>query len=103
MHIEDEKQLKIYCLANVLTVQESMGDKPLQAQNATSYFNSKTKTQLHFVGIQDIADLIAQTRKYIIKDKLLKDMTAKANLFLRRVEYFKIIFKYIFGKGLPNF
>ena len=80
-----------------------MGDKPLQAQNAINFLNSRTKTQLHFAGIDDTTYLIAQARKYIMKDRLLKDMTAKANYLLRRVEDFKIIFKDIFEKGLPNF
>ena len=80
-----------------------MGDKPLQAQNAINFLNSRTKTQLHFAGIEDRVDLIAQARKYIIKDRLLKDMTAKSNYLLRRVADFKIIFKDIFEQGFPNF
>ena len=39
MQVEDEKQLEISCLANVLTVQESNGDKPFQAQNSINYLN----------------------------------------------------------------
>ena len=65
-----------------------------------------TQEQKHnyiFTGIQDKANLIAQAKKYIIKDILLKDMTAKANLLLWRVEDFKSIFKSMFGQGLPNF
>ena len=58
---------------------------------------------MHFVGIEDREDLIAQARKYIIKDRLLKDMTAKENYLLRRVDDFKIIFKDVFEQGLPNF
>ena len=96
-------QLASSCLANLSTLQENMGDKPFQAQNAINFLNSRTKTQLHFAGIKDKVDLIAQARKYIIKDRLLKDMTAKANYLLRRVEDFKIIFKDIFEQGLSNF
>ena len=80
-----------------------MGDKPLRAQNAINFLNSRTKTQLQFAGIEDTKDLIYHARKYIIKDRLLKDMTANANYSLRRVEDFKIIFKDMFEKGLPNF
>ena len=58
---------------------------------------------MHFVGNEDREDLIAQVRKYVIKDELLKDMTTKANYLLRRVEDFKIIFKDIFEQGFPNF
>jgi hypothetical protein len=57
---------------------------------------------LHFARIEDREDLIAQARKYIIKDRLLKDMIEKAN-YLLRVEDFKIIFKDIFEKNFPNF
>ena len=80
-----------------------MGDKPLQYHNLISYLNSKTKTQIHFARYQDRADIIAQARKYIIKDRLLKHMTTKANLLLCRVKYFEIIFKDMFGQGIPNF
>lgn len=103
IQVEDEQQLATSCLANLLTLQENLGDKPLQAQNAINFLNSRTKTQLHFAGIEDRADLIAQARKYIIKDRLLKDMSAKANYLLRRVDDFKIIFKDVFEQGLPNF
>ena len=54
-------------------------------------------------GVEDRADLISQARKYIIKDRLLKDIIAKANYLLIRVDDFRIIFKDIFKKGLPNF
>ena len=49
--IKDERVLVVSCLANVVTVQEGMGDKPLQAQNATKYLNSKSKDHFNFVGI----------------------------------------------------
>ena len=68
IQVEDEKQLATSFLANLLTLQENMGDKPLQAQNAINFLNSRTKTQLHFARIEDREDLIAQARKYIIKD-----------------------------------
>lgn len=103
VQVEDARQLATSCLSDVLIVQESMRDKPLQAYNVINYLNSRTKSQLHFVGIQDRADLIAQARKYIIKDRLVKDMSTKANFLLCRVEYFKIIFKDMFSEGLPNF
>ena len=38
---------------------ENLGDKPLHAQNAINFLNSRTKTQLQFEGIQDRTDLIA--------------------------------------------
>ena len=55
-----------------------------------------------FAGIEDREDLIAQAKKYIIKDRLLKDIAAKANYLLRRDDDFKIIFKDIFEQRLPN-
>ena len=58
---------------------------------------------MHFAGIEDREDLIAQAKKYIIKDRLLKDIAVKANYLLRRDDDFKIIFKDIFEQGLPNF
>ena len=39
--IEDEKALAVSCLANVAIVQEGIANKPLQAQNAINYLNSK--------------------------------------------------------------
>ena len=51
--IEYERELAFSFLANVVTIQEGLGDKPLQAQNAINYLNSKSKTQLHFAGIHD--------------------------------------------------
>jgi len=38
---EDERELAVSCLANVVIVQEGMGDKPLQDHNAINYLNSK--------------------------------------------------------------
>ena len=58
---------------------------------------------MHFAGVEDRAYLISQAKKYIIKDRLLKDVAAKANYLLRRVDDFKIIFKDVFQKGFPNF
>jgi hypothetical protein len=39
--IEDEIALEVFCLDNVVTVQEGMVDKPLQDHNAINYLNSK--------------------------------------------------------------
>lgn len=39
--IEDERALIVSCLANVATIQEGIGDKSLQAQNAINCLNSK--------------------------------------------------------------
>lgn len=101
--VEDERKLATSCLDNLQTLQENLSDKPFQAQNAINVLNSITKTQLQFTLIEDRADLISQARKYIIKDRLLKDISTKANYLLRRVDDFKIIFKEIFEQGLPNF
>ena len=80
-----------------------MGDKPLQSQDVINFLNSRTKTQLQFEGIQDRIDLIAQAKKYIPKDKMLQDATAKAKYMLSKVDDFKSIFKDVFEHGLPNF
>ena len=101
--VEDERQLATSCLDNLQTLQENLGDKPFQAQNVINFLNFRTKTQLQFTGVEDRAYLISQAIKYIIKDILLKDMVAKSNYLLRRVDYCKIIFKKIFEQGLPNF
>lgn len=37
--IEDERALEASYLANVVTIQEGMGDKPLQGHNAINYLN----------------------------------------------------------------
>ena len=100
--VEDERKLATFCLHNLQTLQDNLGYKPFQAQNAINFLNSRTKTQLYFAGIEDIAYLIAQARKYIIKDRLLKGITSKANYLLRRVDDFKIIFKDVFEQGLLN-
>ena len=101
--IEDERALATSCLANVVIVQEGMGDKPLQAKNAINYLNSKSKTHFHFAGIQDREDIIAQARKYIIKDNMVKEETTKDNFFRGIAKDFKVMFKNIFSQGLPNF
>ena len=44
IQVEDERQLATSCLDNLLTLQENLGDKPLQAQNAINFLNSRTKT-----------------------------------------------------------
>ena len=79
VQVEDQRQLTTSCLANLQVLYENLGDKPLQAQSAINFLNSRTKTQLEFEGIQDRTDLIAQDKKYIIKEKMLQDTTTKAN------------------------
>ena len=54
-------------------------------------------------GIQDRADLIAQAKKYIVKDALAKEVTMKANFLKTRAEQFKNMFMNLFSNGLPNF
>ena len=49
--LQDERSLMITCLSNVALVQESMGDKPIQAQNTINFLNSQPKTRLQFTGI----------------------------------------------------
>ena len=65
--------------------------------------NLRTKNQLQFEGIQDIIDLIAQAKKYIIKDKMLQNNTAKAKFVPSRVSDFRAIFQSDFEHSLPNF
>lgn len=62
--LQDEKDLIETCLSNVSLVQEMMGDKTIQAQRPINYLNSQSKMQLQFIGIQDRADLIIQSKKY---------------------------------------
>ena len=64
--------------------------------------NSRTKNQLQFEGIQDITNLIAQAKQYIIKDKMLQNTTAKAKYMLGRVSDFRVIFQNVFQHGLPS-
>ena len=70
--LPDEKSLVTTCLSNLVVVQKKMGNKPIQAQKAINFLNSQSKMQLQFARIQDRADLIAQTKKYIVKDALAK-------------------------------
>ena len=49
--------------------------------------------QLQFAGIQDREDLIAQDKKYIVKDALANEVTMKANFLRTRAEQFKHMFK----------
>ena len=51
VQVEDERQLATSCLSNLQVLHDSLGDKPLQAQNVINYLNSRTKTQLQFEGI----------------------------------------------------
>lgn len=63
--LHDERELVITCLSNVSLVQESMGDKPIQAQKAINFLNSQSKKKLQFAGIQDRAELIAQEKSIL--------------------------------------
>ena len=76
--LQDEKSLVETCLNNVNLVQEMMGDKPIQAQRVINYLNSQSKMQLQFAGIQYIADLIIQAKKYVVKESLSKEVPMKA-------------------------
>ena len=77
--LQDEKSLVTTFLLNVVVVQENMGDKSIQDEKAINFLNSQSKMQLQFAGIQDIAYLIAQAKKYIVKDALAKEVVMKAN------------------------
>ena len=101
--MEDERQLETSCLTNLQLLYENLGDKPLQTQSAINFLNSRTKTQLQFEGIRDKTNLISQVNKYIIKEKMLQDTTAKAKYMHARVDDFIIIFRNVFENGLPNF
>ena len=59
--------------------------------------------QLQFAGIQHRAYLIAQDKKYIVKDALAKEVTMKANFLKTRAEQFKNMSRNLFANGLPNF
>ena len=82
--LQDEKSFITTCLSNVVVVQENMGDKPIRAQKAINFLNSQSKMELQFAGIQDKADLIAQAKKYIVKDALAKEVAMKANFLKTR-------------------
>jgi len=86
--LQDERTLVIKCLLNVSLDQESMGDKPIQAQKAIDSLNSQSKTQLQFASIQERADLIAQAKKYIVKDTLAREVALNTNFLKTRVEQF---------------
>lgn len=101
--LQDEKTLVTTCLSNVALVQESMDDKPVQAQRAINFLNSQSKTQLQFASIQDRVDLIVQDKKYIVKDSLEREVALKANFLKGRAEEFKNMFKNVFNQGLPSF
>ena len=80
-----------------------MGDEPIQVQKAINFLNSQSTTQLQFVGIQYKADLIAQEKKYLVKDTLAREVELKANFLKTRAEQFKNMFRNLFSQGLPNF
>ena len=80
-----------------------MGDKSIQDEKAINFLNSQSKMQLQFAGIQDIAYLIAQAKKYIVKDALAKEVVMKANFMKTWVQQFKNMFRNLFANGLPNF
>lgn len=101
--LQDEIALVDTCLSNVNLVQGMMGDKPVQAQRAINFLNSQSKMQLQFYGIQDIAELIVQTKKYIVKETLAKEVLVKANFLKARVDQFKNAFKFLFDNGFPSF
>ena len=100
--LQDEKALVTTCLSNVALVQESMGDKRVQAQRAINFLNSQSKTQLQFAGIQDRVDLIVQAKKYIVKDRLEREVALKEKFLKGRAEEFKNMFKNVLTQGLPS-
>ena len=79
IQIEVERQLATSFLSSLHVLYENLGDKPLQAQNAINFLNSKTKTQLQFEGIQDRTNLIAQAKKYITKEKCYRTLLPRKN------------------------
>ena len=101
--LQDENTLVTTCLSNVALVQESMGDKPIQAQRAINFLNSQSKTQVQFASIQDRVDIIVQDNKYIVKDNLEREVALKETFLKGRVEEFKNMFKNVVTKGLPSF
>lgn len=101
--LQDKRSLVITFLSNVALVQENMGDKPIEDRKAINFLNSQSKTQLQFKGIRDRADLIAQEKKYIVKDTLAREVALKVNFLKTRVEQFKNMFRNLFSHGFPNF
>ena len=47
--------------------------------------------------------MIAQDKKYIVKDALAKEVAMKANFLKTRAEQFKNMFRNLFSHRLPNF
>lgn len=103
VELEDKRELSTTYLDNVSTIQEILGDKPLQALNVINCLDTRTKTQFTFVGIKYILEIISQATKYVIKDFMMEDIIAKANFMLGRITYLKLLFKDVFQHGLPNF
>ena len=95
--VQDERYLVITCLSNVSLVHEIMGDKPIQAQKAINFLNSQSKTQLQFAGIQDIANLISQEKKYIVKYTLEREVALKDSFLRTKDEQFKNMFRNLFS------
>ena len=95
--LQDEKKQVTTCVSNVALVQEGMGDKPIQDQRAINFLNSQSKTQLQIAGIQDRDDLIVQSKKYIVKAILSREVALKANFLKSRVEDLKNMFKNVIG------
>ena len=102
VEVEDERELANTCLTNVSIIQENMGEKSLKDFTAINYLNSRSKAQLIFVGIQDKVELISQAMKYIIKDRMMKDIISKANFMLGSVVEFILLFKELIQQGLPS-
>ena len=102
VQVEDERELANVVLYNVASFQRSMGDKPLKSYHASSYLNLRTKAQLMFAGIHDRAKIISQAKKYTIKYQMVKNLISKENFMIRRVSYFKEIFKDFLLLGFPN-
>ena len=103
IELEDERELDTIYLANVSTIQDILGYKPLQALNAINYLDTRAKSQLSFVGIHDRLEIMPQAREYVIKDFMMKEIIAKANFMLGRITNFKLLFKDVFRHRLPKF
>ena len=103
VEVEDERELATTCLAKFSIIQKNMGDKSLKDFNAISCLNSRSKAHFIFVGIQDRTKLISQAMKYIIKDRMMRDIISRDNFMVGRVEDFKLLFKNLIQQVLPSF
>ena len=101
--LNEERKLGHLSLTNAKTFLESLGGKPTIAQAAINLLISQTNVQLQFVGVENRANLLFNTKKYTMKRDIIEVVTEKEKFLVQRSKDSKTLFEDLFKLGLPFF